>query len=59
MAQGIKEIPSKNAPGVEGGQKGGKIATTKSSSAAAIAKILAGISLPINKSDSIKICSQE
>ena len=54
MAQGIKEIPSKNAPGVEGGKKGGKVATTKSSSAAAIAKILAGISLPINKSDLLK-----
>ena len=54
MAQGIKEISSKNAPGVEGGKKGGKVAATKSSSAAAIAKILAGISLPINKSDLLK-----
>ena len=54
MAQGIKEIPSKHAPGVEGGQKGGKVAATKSSSAVAIAKILAGISLPINKSDLLK-----
>jgi hypothetical protein len=55
MAQGIKEISTKNAPGVKGGQKGGKVAATKSSSAAAIAKILAGISLPINKSDLLKI----
>ena len=54
MAQGIKEISTKNAPGVKGGQKGGKVAATKSSSAAAIAKILAGISLPINKSDLLK-----
>jgi hypothetical protein len=54
MALGIKEIPSKKAPGVEGGKKGGKVAATKSSSASAIAKILAGISLPINKSDLLK-----
>jgi len=54
MAQGIKEIPSKNVPRMEGGQKGGKVAATKSSSAATIAKILAGISLPINKSDLLK-----
>ena len=54
MALGIKEIPSKNAPGVEGGKEGGKVAATKSSSAAAIAKILAGINLPINKSDLLK-----
>jgi hypothetical protein len=54
MAQGIKEISSKNAPGIEGGKKGGKVAATKSSSAAAFAKILAGISLPINKSDLLK-----
>ena len=54
MAQSIKEIPSKNAPGVEGGKKGGKVAATKSSSAAAIAKILSGISLPINKSELLK-----
>ena len=54
MAVGIKEIPSKNAPGVEGGKEGGKVAATKSSSAAAIAKILAGINLPINKSDLLK-----
>lgn len=54
MAQSIKEISSKNAPGVEGGQKGGKVAATKSSSAAAIAKILSGISLPINKSELLK-----
>ena len=35
-------------------KKGGKVAATKSSSAATIAKILAGISLPINKSDLLK-----
>ena len=28
MAQGIKEILTKNAPGVKGGQKGGKVAAT-------------------------------
>ena len=54
MSIQIKEIPSKHAPGVKGGRKGGKIAATKSLSAAAIAKILSGISLPINKTDLLK-----
>ena len=54
MSQGLKEIPSEKAPGVKGGQKGGKIAATKSSSAAAIAKMLYGISFPVNKTELLK-----
>ena len=54
MSQNVKEIPSEKAPGVKGGQKGGKIATTKATSAAAIAKILSGISFPVNKNELVK-----
>ncbi|MGI0051871.1 MAG: DUF2795 domain-containing protein [Nitrososphaeraceae archaeon] len=50
MAQSIKEISSEKAPGV----KGGKIAATKSSSTAAIAKMLSGISFPVNKTELLK-----
>ena len=45
-----KEVEKTEAPS----KKGGKVAATKLSSAAAIAKILSGISLPINKSDLLK-----
>ena len=54
MSQNVKEIPSEKAPGVKGGQKGGKVATTKATSAAAIAKILSGISFPVNKNELVK-----
>jgi hypothetical protein len=54
MSRGIKEIPSDKAPGVKGGQKGGKVAATKSTSAAAIAKMLSGITLPMTKKEIVK-----
>jgi hypothetical protein len=54
MSSGIKEIPSDKAPGVKGGQKGGKVAATKSTSAAAIAKMLSGITLPMTKKEIVK-----
>ena len=59
MSQGIKEIPSEKALGVEGGQKGGKIATAKAPSAAAIAKILSGISFPVNKTELVKFARKK
>jgi Protein of unknown function (DUF2795) len=59
MSQGIKEIPSEKAPGVKGGQKGGKIATAKAPSAAAIAKILSGISFPVNKTELVKFARKK
>jgi hypothetical protein len=59
MARGIKEIPSEKAPGVKGGQKGGKVATAKASSAAAIAKMLSGIDLPMNKKGILKFANNK
>jgi hypothetical protein len=56
---GIKEIPSDKAPGVKGGQKGGKIAATKSTSAAAIAKMISGISLPMDKKEIVKFANNK
>ncbi|HJU59549.1 MAG TPA: hypothetical protein VJ583_07345 [Nitrososphaeraceae archaeon] len=59
MSSGIKEIPSEKAPGVKGGQKGGKVAATKSTSAAAIAKMLSGISLPMDKKEIVKFANNK
>ncbi|MGE5634001.1 MAG: DUF2795 domain-containing protein [Deltaproteobacteria bacterium] len=59
ISQEVKEIPSEKAPGVKGGQKGGKVAATKAPSAAAIAKMLSGINLPITKIEILKFASQK
>jgi hypothetical protein len=59
MSQNIKEIPSEKAPGVKGGQKGGKIAATKAPSSAAIAKMLSGISFPVNKTELVKLARKK
>lgn len=59
MSSGIKEVPTEKAPGVKGGQKGGKIAAKKASSAAAIAKMLSGISLPMDKKEIVKFASKK
>jgi hypothetical protein len=56
---GIKEIPSEKAPGVKGGQKGGKVAATKSTSAAAIAKMFSGITLPMTKKEIVKFANNK
>jgi hypothetical protein len=56
---GIKEIPSDKAPGVKGGQKGGKVAATKSTSAAAIAKMFSGINLPMTKKEIVKFANNK
>lgn len=58
LSKSVKEIKSEKAPGVKGGKKGGKIAARKSPSAAAIAKILSGISFPKNKKDILKIAQK-
>jgi hypothetical protein len=51
VAQEVKQLSKEEYPGGKGGKKGGKVAATKSSSAAALAKILAGIRFPKNKSE--------
>ena len=59
MSSGIKEIPYEKAPGVKGWQKGGKIASKKASSATAIAKMLSGISLPMDKAEIVKFANKK
>jgi hypothetical protein len=59
MSQGLKKIPSEKAPGVNGGQKGGKIAAIKSPSAAAIAKMLSGIHFPVTKTELVKFAHKK
>ena len=59
MSQGVKEIPSEKAPGIKGGQKGGKVSATKATSAAAIAKIISGISFPLNKTELVKFAHKK
>jgi hypothetical protein len=59
ISQGIKEIPSEKAPGVKGGQKGGKVAVTQAPSAVAIAKLLSGISLPADKTELVKFAHKK
>ena len=59
MSQGLKKIPSEKAPGVKGGQKGGKIAAIKSPSAAAIAKMLSGIHFPVTKTELVKFAHKK
>lgn len=59
MARGIKENSSEKAPGVKGGQKGGKVAAAKASSSAAVAKMLSGIDLPRNKNEILKFVNNK
>ena len=51
VAQEVKQLSKEEYPGGKGGRKGGKVAATKSSSAAPLAKILAGIRFPKNKTE--------
>ena len=51
MAQEVKQLSRKEAPGRRGGKKGGKTAATRAASAAAIAKVLSGIEFPKGKSE--------
>jgi hypothetical protein len=59
ISNGIKVIPSDKAPGVKGGKKGGKVAATESTSAAAIAKMLSGITLPMTKKEIVKFVNDK
>jgi hypothetical protein len=51
VAQEVKQLSKEEYPGSKGGKKGGKVAATKSASAAALAKMLAGIRFPKNKTE--------
>jgi hypothetical protein len=51
VAQEVKQLSKEEYPGGKAGKKGGKVAASKSSSAAALTKILAGIRFPKNKSE--------
>jgi hypothetical protein len=49
MSKEVRELSKEEYPGAKGGKRGGRAAATKSTSAAAIAKMLAGIEFPKNK----------
>lgn len=49
LSQEVKQLSKEEYPGAKGGKKGGKVASTRSVSASALAKILSGIRFPKNK----------
>ena len=51
MAQEVKHLSKQEYPGGKGGKIGGKIAATRSTSAAAVAKIFSGIEFPKDKNE--------
>jgi hypothetical protein len=57
MAQEIKKLSPEETPG-RGGKIGGKVASTSSVSASAIAKILSGIEFPKNKEQLVGYAKQ-
>ena len=54
MSQEVKQLSKEQYPGAKGGKIGGRAAATKSTSAAAIAKMLSGIQFPKNKNELIE-----
>jgi hypothetical protein len=54
MSQKVKELSKEEYPGAKGGKIGGRAAATKSTSAAAIAKMLSGIEFPKNKNELVE-----
>jgi hypothetical protein len=56
LSQEVKQLSKKEYPGAKGGKIGGRAAATKSSSAAAIAKLLSGIEFPKNKKRTSRTC---
>lgn len=54
MSQEVKQLSKEEYPGAKGGKIGGRAAATKSTSAAAIAKMLSGIQFPKNKNELIE-----
>jgi hypothetical protein len=49
MAQEVKHLSKQEYPGGKGGRRGGKVAATASTSAAAVTKMLSGIKFPKDK----------
>ena len=58
LSQEVKQLSKEEYPGAKGGKIGGRVAATKSSSAAAIAKMLSGTEFPKNKNELIE-CAKE
>jgi Protein of unknown function (DUF2795) len=58
LSQEVKQLSKEEYPGAKGGKIGGRAAATKSSSAAAIAKMLSGIEFPKNKNELVE-CAKE
>ena len=54
MSGEVKELSKEEYPGAKGGKRGGRAAATKSTSAAAIAKMLSGIKFPKNKNELVE-----
>jgi hypothetical protein len=54
MNQEVKQLSKEEYPGAKGGKIGGRAAATKSTSAAAIAKMLSGIEFPKNKNELVE-----
>jgi Protein of unknown function (DUF2795) len=54
LSQEVKQLSKEEYPGAKGGKIGGRAAATKSTSAAAIAKMLSGIEFPKNKNELVK-----
>jgi Protein of unknown function (DUF2795) len=50
----VKQLSKEEYPGAKGGKIGGRAAATKSTSAAAIAKLLSGIEFPKNKKELVE-----
>jgi hypothetical protein len=58
LSQEVKQLSKEEYPGAKGGKIGGRAAATKSTSAAAIAKMLSGIEFPKNKNELVE-CAKE
>jgi hypothetical protein len=54
LNQEVKQLSKEEYPGAKGGKIGGRAAATKSTSAAAIAKLLSGIEFPKNKKELVE-----
>ena len=58
LSQEVKQLSKEEYPGAKGGKIGGRAVATKSTSAAAIAKMLSGIEFPKNKNELVE-CAKE
>jgi hypothetical protein len=57
LSQEVKQLSKEEYPGAKGGKIGGR-AAAKSTSAAAVAKMLSGIEFPKNKNELVE-CAKE